>query len=630
MPIPVHLQQNLERIPHQPGCYLMHDGADRVVYVGKAKQLRNRLLQYFNGQDPRAFVKKIDNVVRRIDWILTGSEKEALLLESTLIKRHRPRFNVMLKDMERSVLLRISKDHKFPRVDLARRRSDDQALYFGPYDSAGQLRRVLGVLQRYFRLRTCSDQEFSRRDRVCIEFEIGRCSGPCVGRESQVDYAQQVRAVAWYLRGRSKPLLAAMEKRMQQAAEALEFESAGRLRDDLGVIRNALQRQVVVQGRAVDLDVMLIERHGELAVGIVLPVRAGAVIGKHTSLWRGMELDDAAMLRGFLLAYYDAEGGAAELPPKIILAQMPDDQADLTQWLSERRGAKVELRLGKSGSAQGLLVMARQNAQDELQRVAAQRDERQRALQRLQRMFLLSEPPEVIDALDISTFQGRDTVGGKVRFVEAKKSTKGYRTVHIKGAAQGDDFSALRQVVQRLYGKHPEERPDLLMVDGGRAQVAAVMKAFKLCGVEAPAICGLAKARALRAGQGFDGDDLIEPKQSDTGLHSTERIFVPGRKNPLRLRDNDAGLALLVRMRDEVHRFAITAHRRLRQKRHSSSALDSIPGIGLEKRKALLRAFGSVKGVAQASLEALESVSGISPALARRIREALSVGAGER
>ena len=623
MPIPEHLREGLEGLPRQPGCYLMRSASDEVVYVGKAKSLRARVLQYFNGHDTRAFVAQIDRVVRRIDWIITATEKEALLLESTLIKRHRPRFNVMLKDTERSVLLRVARHHDYPRVEVARRRRNDDARYFGPYDSAGQLRRMLGVLERYFRLRTCQDAEFARRQRVCMEFEIGRCSGPCVVESARQEHADQVREVVWFLRGRTKPLIQSMERRMARAAEVLEFERAARLRDDVSVIRGALERQVVVQERTVDLDAVTLQRDGDLVVALVLPVRAGAVIGKHTSVWRGIELDDPETLRGFLLAYYDVEGGSAEVPPTVVLDQAPAEADELASWLSDRRGTRVTLRVAKRGSAQKLLTMARENARDELKRVAAQASERRRALERLQRALRMSSPPETIDGLDISTFQGRDTVGGKVRFIDGKKATKGYRTVHIQGTAQADDFSALRQVVQRLYGKHPEELPDLLMIDGGRAQVGAVVKAFEQCGLEPPALCGLAKARRLEDGRGFDGDEVIAPEMVGEARFSRERVFVPNRKNPLRLSDSDAGLALLVRVRDEVHRFAIKAHRKLRQKRHHGSALDTIPGVGPQRRKALLRAFGSLKGVSQATTEALASVDGISPALAARIREAI-------
>jgi excinuclease ABC subunit C len=597
------------------------DGA--VVYAGKAKDLRSRVLQYFNGHDRRAFVAQIDACVAAIDWIITASEKEALLLESTLIKRHRPRFNVMLKDMERSVLLRIDADHDFPRVELVRRRSADRAHYFGPYDSAGQLRRVLSVLERYFRLRTCNDTEFKRRDRVCMEYEIGRCSGPCVLESGRAGYARSVREVIWFLRGRARPLLASMQARMAAAAEQLEFERAGRIRDDVAVIRSALERQVVVQERPVDIDVIALTRTGDLAAVVVLPVRAGAVIGKHTSVWRGIALDDAEILRGFLLAFYDIEGGAAEVPPTVALNKSPTDRAELVQWLSDRRGRRVALKVPRRGAAQRLLLMAAQNGRDELLRASAQASERHRSLSRIARVMRLAKPPRVIDALDISTLAGRDTVAGRVRFVEARKATSGYRTVHLRGSAGGDDFSALKQVVQRLYGKAPEERPDLLLIDGGRGQVAAVAQAFAALGMDAPKICGLAKARRLGPQRGFAGDDLLPAKGHGDNRFSPERVFLPGRKNPLNLRADDAGLALLIRVRDEVHRFAIKTHRRLRQKRHHGSLLDLIPGVGPAKRKALLRAFGSVPQITAASPEALTSVPGISAVLASRILDAL-------
>jgi excinuclease ABC subunit C len=621
MAIPEHLAETLAQLPLEPGVYVMRDRRERPVYIGKAKVLRQRVAQYFNGHDSRAFVAQIDTVVATIDSIVTHSEREALLLEATLIRLHKPRFNVQLRDANRFLLLRLDTAHDFPRIELVRRRKKDGARYFGPYESAGDLRKTLKVLERHFRLRSCSDSEFKRRDRVCLDYEIGRCSGPCVLPVPAAEYGRDVEEVVWFLRGRGKPLIAALSTRMEEAARKLQFERGARLRDEINLIKRSLEKQSVILGDGQDLDVVALIRKGDLAAAVVLPVRGGCVLGKHASVWRDMVLPEADLLRGFLLAYYGEEGASSELPPRLNLStSLGADRDEIVAWLSERAGRKVIAIRPQRGTHRRLVEMALHNAEEELARALVGISERGRALERLRLALHLDGPPMVIDAIDISTFQGRDTVGGKVRFSDGKKDTSGYRSVHLRGAAEGDDFTALRQLILRFYGKHPEELPDLLVVDGGRAQLGAVVRAFAAAGLRMPAVCGLAKARRLADGRGFDG-----AKPEDEGRRvSPERVFVPGRKNYLSMHEGDAGLALLVRARDEVHRFAITRHRNLRNRRNKRSALEDIPGVGPAKRRALLLQFGSLKRVGEATLEELRCVSGISESLAEAIRRALT------
>jgi excinuclease ABC subunit C len=620
MSVPDHLAENVAQMPLEPGVYVMRDRRDRPVYIGKAKVLRQRVQQYFSGHDTRAFVAQIDSVVASIDSIVTATEREALLLEATLIRMHKPRFNVLLRDANRFLLLRLDTTHDFPRIELVRRRKKDGARYFGPYESAGDLRKTLKVLERHFRLRSCTDAEFSRRNRVCLDYEIGRCAGPCVLPVPPAEYAADVQEVMWFLRGRGKPLIKSLNRRMDEAASLLKYERAARLRDEIELIGRSLEKQSVIIGDDQDLDVVALARHGDLAAAVVLPVRGGCVVGKHASVWRDMVLPEADLLRGFLLAFYGEEGASADVPPRLDLSHvLGSDRSDLVAWLSERAGRKVVAVCPQRGTHRRLVEMAEDNATKELERAVLRISERGRALERLRLGLHLEAPPMVIDAIDISTFQGRDTVGGKVRFTDAQKDTSGYRSVHLKGAAEGDDFTALRQVILRFYGKHPEELPDLLVVDGGRAQLGAVVRAFADSGLRMPAVCGLAKARTLTSGRSYDG-----AKPEDAGRHfSPERVFVPGRKNHLSMHEGDPGLALLVRARDEVHRFAISRHRKLRARGSKRSALEDIPGVGPAKRRGLLRQFGSLKRVGEAGVAELQQVAGISEALAQVIRRAL-------
>ncbi|HBU49554.1 MAG TPA: excinuclease ABC subunit C [Myxococcales bacterium] len=621
MTVPEHLKHDVESMPDAPGCYLMHDRRDRIVYVGKAKSLRARVRQYFNGHDHRAFVAQIDPVVRRIEWVVTQTEKEALLLESTLIKKHLPRFNLNLKDDRRFLLLRIGRDHDYPRVEAVRRKKADGARYFGPYDSAGQLRRTLRILERHFQLRSCTDGEFKRRKRVCLDYEIGRCSGPCVLPVSQEDYRHDVDAASQFLRGRPAPLKRLLKTRMEAAAEALEYERAGRLRDELQAVEYSLERQSVVLGTTEDLDIIAIRADGDQATAVVLTVRGGALQGKHVSVFDRMHLPQDELLRSFLLAYYDPEGASSEVPPTILCDWKQNSEVMLS-WLSDQRaGASVRLYRPRRGSKSDLFQMAEKNAEQELSRHQTRRSERSRALADLARVLRLEAPPLVIDALDISTFQGRQTVAGRVRYDEGKRDPNGTRRLKIDGADAGDDFSAMKRAVKRFYGAHPDELPDLLLIDGGRAQLGAVVKAFEEIGLRQPVIVGLAKSRRLTDGRGFDGASVFGGNQEG---RSPERLFRPHRKNPLRTRPEDPGMALLIRMRDEVHDTAIRYHRQRRQKSIKRSVLDDIEGVGPQRRRALLRHFGSVEGLRRAQLQHLRKVPGISAALARRIMLALN------
>lgn len=623
MSIPPCLQNDVESMPKGPGCYLMKDARGRVVYVGKARNLQARVRQYFSGHDSRAFVAQIDPVVRQIDCMLTSSEKEALLLESTLIKKHLPRFNLSLKDDRRFLLLRIADDHPYPRVEPVRRKKRDGARYFGPYDSAGQLRRTLRILERHFQLRSCSDNEFKGRKRVCLDYEIGRCSGPCVLPVPEADYGEDVEAACQFLRGRPGLLKKLLSARMAQAAEALEYEKAGRIRDELLAIERSLEQQSVVLNTGEDLDLVAITSEGDQAAAVVLTVRAGLVQGKHVSIFDRMHLPPDELLRGFLLAYYDPEGAAAEVPRQILCNWSGDSEA-MDAWLQQQRSeGKVQIHHPRRGVKARLLKMAGENAQQELLRHQARRSERSRALGDLAKLLRMEAPPLVVDALDISTFQGKQTVAGRVRYQEGKRLKEGTRLLKIEGADARDDFSALKRAIKRFYGAHPDELPDLLLVDGGRAQLTAVVTAFEEVGLRQPAIVGIAKARLLKGGRGFDGASVFGRSQGE-GERSPERLFVPNRKNPLKAREGDPGMALLIRMRNEVHDTAIRYHRKRRKQASKHSVLDEIPGIGPARRRALIRAFGSVQGIKEAGEDAVADLPGMPRKLAARLISYLS------
>src|SRR5216684_3347239 len=653
------LQRKLDALPAQPGCYIMKDRAGAVVYVGKAVNLRSRVAQYFQERtgDSRIFIPFLTDLLGDIEVMITPSEKDALLLENELIKKHRPRFNIRLRDDKNFISLRLSRTHPYPRLEVVRRVRKDGARYFGPYSSASSIRETLGIVNRHFQLRTCTDQVMANRRRPCLQYQIKRCPAPCVYSVPQEDYQRSVEEVALFLEGKADELTAQLGGRMREAAGKLQYERAAQLRDQQEAIERSLEKQRTVLGDAVDQDVLGFHREGGLLEIQLLFFRGGRLSGGRSFSFSKQEFPTEELLSSFLDQYYES---GAFIPKELLLpVELPEPEAR-EAWLSERKGERVRVHVPERGEKARLVEMASENAQHNF-------DERQRTqknavetLQRLQTRLRLPRLPRRIECFDISTFQGQLTVGSQVVFTDGEPDKSGYRLFKVRGEQAGDDFASMFQVLTRRLKRGIEERnlPDLLVVDGGKGQLNVARAALKEVGLTLSDVpmAGLAKSRVLEdeerfaARQGYRvgeawadkaGPDPetphIEPPAPRTGRsrkkgrfakgdieRSPERVFLPGQKNPVVLRQNTSELHLLARLRDEAHRFAITFHRKLRRERNFKSVLEEIPGIGDKRKRTLLSHFGSLKRIRAATAEEIAQVEGFNRELAERVQRFLA------
>lgn len=624
------LASQLAHLPQEPGVYLMKDGQGKVIYVGKAINLRARVRSYFRDSgDERAFVGLLDELLFDLEVVVVGSEQEALLLENRLIKKFRPRFNVRLRDDKNFLSLRLdlggpeSGDpelaavRRYPRLEVTRKVSKDGARYFGPYVSAAPLRETLRVVNRHFGLRTCSDRSFRGRRRPCLMFQMGRCLGPCTQEVPPGIYRQRLDDVVLLLSGQQEPLLTTLHARMTAASERLEFEAAARLRDQIRAVEHTVTTRVVAKGRLVDRDVVGFARQGNLLQIVVVPLRA-QVLGQPSG--HGFEdvlVADEEVLSSFLTQYYDRIADS-ELPDEVLTPLTPASCGALERWLRGRRRAagaayrRHLVRVGHRGEARRLIDMANRNAEVALADHQRTGQARHTALTGLQRLMGLARLPLRIECFDVSTLQGSQSVASRVLFVNAEPDRDGYRRYAIRHVEGQDDFAMLYEVLCRRLRRGVEDNdlPDLLLVDGGKGQLGVAMAAATDCNVTGLALAGIAKSR-LQTDPG--GSRSQEPR------YSPERLFLPGIKDPLPLRPHTAERALVERIRDEAHRFAITFHRQRRRRATLRSALDDIPGIGPTLRRRLLRHFGSARGVHEATADELTAVKGISPRLAEAI-----------
>jgi len=608
------LSERVEGLPQTPGVYLMKSAKDRVLYVGKAQNLRARVRSYFGaGGDGRVQVPNLVRRVADVSVLVTPSVKEALLLENELIKQHRPPFNVRLRDDKQYLGLRLDLRTAWPRLTQVRRFERDGALYFGPYTSSGGLRQALGQLRRIFPLRSCSDavfKDYARRGRPCIEHEMKRCSAPCVGLVTPEAYRELLSGTELFLRGRSDELVAALRQRMEAAAAAESFEEAARLRDRIAAVEETVLRQQIVTERRAPRDVFGLARRGGEVQLQVLHVREGRMIGASEHAFSEVELEDAEVLGSFLGQYYagDAE---RQVPAEVLVSCEPADDGALAAWLTERAARKVTVWAPQRGPAVELVALALRNAESALERRLAARESVDAAAAELQERLGLATLPRRIECYDISNLAGTLAVGSRVVFEDAQPAKAHYRRYRVREAAAGDDLACLREVLTRRLAKRDSEPlPDLLVVDGGRGQLAVASALLADAGLELDHI-GLAKERDL---------DSPSPRVKRSGGLKAERVFLPNRLNPLLLPPSSRALLLLQRVRDEAHRFAISFQRELRRRAGLTSILQEIPGIGPGKRKTLLRELGSLKRVREAPLEALAAVSGLSQRDAEAIR----------
>ncbi|MDY0058251.1 MAG: excinuclease ABC subunit UvrC [Myxococcota bacterium] len=604
--------ERLAEFPTEPGVYLMRDRQGTIVYIGKAANLRARLRSYFSsGGDGRAFVGLLQGLLGTIETVVVASEKEALLLENTLIKQHQPRFNVQLRDDKAFLLLRVDPRQPFARVELVRKLVDDGARYFGPYPSAATARELQRVVSRSFRLCSCSPAAFRRRTRPCLQHGMGRCSGGCVGLITAEEYQRDLQAALLFLEGRRRELLTGLQSRMAAAAEALRFEEAARLRDQLRLVQRAAEGQHMVLAHQGDQDFHAFARAGSTVAFATLLLRNGLVSGSFSTVLPDLEFPDEEVLGQYVSLYYDT---GAQVPAQVVVPLRLEDAAARAEWLGERRGARVRVIVPHRQEQHRLLELATRNATLALAPLLRSDEQGQEALRRLAARLELAAPPRLLECVDISAFHGDAAVGSLVRFRDGLPDKGGYRRYRIRTVTGADDFGMMRELLLRRFrrGLAEGDLPELLVVDGGRGQLGVAVQVVAELGVTGVALAGLAKSRT--AGLRDDGSGALE--------HSDERVFLPGRDEPIPLPPHTPERHLLERLRDEAHRFAVTYHRQQRA-RGVGSTLDGIPGIGPARRRELLRRFGSVQAIRAAAPEELARLPGIGEALAKRVLLAL-------
>lgn len=591
--------QKLNSFPTQPGVYLMKDKQGEILYVGKAKNLRLRVKQYFvAGRDGRLMVPYLVVKIDHIDTIVVNSEKEALLLENNLIKQHQPHYNALLKDDKSYIALKISTQDPWPTVKLVRYRGtpEPDGLYFGPYTSALAARQTLDLLNRLFPLRQCSDQEFARRVRPCLLYQMKKCAGPCVQKCSKEEYQHHLDRTIKFLRGQDKEVLRDLYDEINRLSESLEFEKAAQILRTIQHIEKTIESQHVDRPLGHDVDAIGIYRHGEEVILAQLLFRGGRLVGSRQFTFDHIAEEDPELLSSFMLQHYE---GQIEIPPEILVPVSLSDQASIEDILSERQKHKVTLHCPQRGEKKALLNMAQTNAEALFK---SQKDEetlREKTLLEMQERLNLSRYPARIECFDNAHHAGSEPVSSLVAFTHGLKDRKRYRTYRLKIGTKPDDYAAMQEVLLRRYKRAKEESdlPDLVIVDGGKGQLNIALKVFEELNLTGVDVIGLAK----------------EEGRHDKGT-TGEQVFLPDQKEPVMLKKNSPVLFLLQRIRDEAHRVAISFHRKRRTKQTVRSALDDIPGIGPMKRKALLTYFGSLKKIEIASEEELRLVKGISAA----------------
>jgi len=605
------LEDKIRQLPTSPGVYLMRDAAGTIIYIGKARNLRQRVRTYFGASgDGRYHVKFLLARVADLEVMLTDTEKEALLLENTLIKQHHPRYNLDLKDDKTYFSLRLDPAEEFPRFTIVRKVPRDGARYFGPYASAAAAREVLRQIQRMFPLRHYPLKSCKARKRPCLYHQIGQCSAPCHGLISAADYAALVAGAMLFLEGRSRQLVGEFKRRMAEAADAMRYEEAARWRNLLRSIEVTVEKQkVVTQGG--DSDVVGFYRDNTRLELALLFIRGGVLTGSRlfSLAW---ELGDSEGIAAFLAQYYNADNF---IPQEILLPLEIEDAGTLAELLSETRGKKVVISRPLRGTKRELVDLASKNAAAALR----ERDERaasvQAVLEELRQRLHLARLPRRIECYDISTIQGRHSVGSGVCFTDGGPDKASYRRYRIRHVQGQDDFAMLAEVFGRRFRPETIEReglPDLVVVDGGIGQLNATLAIIRELGLEGRVdLVSLAKSRTSR--------DMESP----TVEKSEERVFLPGRRNPVVLRQSSAPLLLLAAIRDEAHRFAIEYHRTVRAKEGIASGIEQIPGIGPKRTRALLRHFGSLQRLKEASVEEIAAVEGMNQAAAKKLHGAL-------
>lgn len=600
------LQEKYNNTPGAPGVYLMKDGKDRIIYVGKAGNLKKRLAAYFvkmTGHDPKTGIL-IKNIID-FDLIVTASAHEALILEATLIKKHKPKYNVILKDGKNYPCLRLDTTEKYPALQVVRKIKNDQATYFGPYSSAHSVRHTLKQVNRIFKLRKCKKTQFNNRSRPCLQYQIKTCLGPCCMDVPVALYSDIVNDVKLFLKGRAPELILRLKKEMLHQADLQNFERAAQLRDTLFAIEKTLERQIVVTADMMDRDVIACHGDQGRAVVTLLFVRSGYVVGtRHfyfDMTWNGI----SEIMGAFLIQYYETN---TFIPPQILLSHGVEDLHILENRFTEKKGRRVHLLIPKRGDKKKIMDMARLNAENELNSSLSQQAETHAVLVMLQKLMALPGLPQRIECYDNSNIAGTDPVSSMVVFTDGKADKAAYRKFIIKGVTGADDYACMTQVLTRRFSPskgEPLPFPDLLLVDGGKGQLSMAMSVLKDLELsDQIPVAGLAKKDAEK------GEDQ-------------DKIYIPHRSNPLNTTQALKALYLLQQLRDEAHRVAIGFQRKRRNKRAGGSILDDIPGIGTKRKTVLLQAYKGITAMKLATLEELAALPGMTSPAAEAVFKVL-------
>ena len=618
MAAPEHLQATLSTLPDKPGCYLMKDKTGKVIYVGKAKVLKNRVRSYFHDSAQHDNkTKQLVKHIETIEWIVVGSELEALILEMNLIKKYRPHYNIRLKDDKRYPYIKIHWQLDFPKVTITRQMQKDGGLYYGPYTSSWAVHQTLDTLRRIFPYLTCDRTITGEDKRACLYYDIKLCTAPCIGAISKEDYRKSIQELGNFLDGETDEIVSQLREQMETASEKMEFERAAVLRDKLVAIERIIERQKIISVSTMNSDVVAMSRDENEACVQIFFIRNGRLIGREYFILEGTEDEqDPEIIEEFIKQFYEQ---AANVPQEVILPYQIEESQIIETWLrSKRNSEKVTLEIPRNAAEKDLLDMAAENATETLRALKTQwandSNRQQQSLADLEEAFDLQGPPNRMECYDISHTQGIAMVGSMVTFEQGTPSKNLYRRFNIKNVSGPDDFAAMEEVLTRRFkrweaaqeqiknGKEADPAfsmlPDLLIVDGGKGQLSRAIQVLDEFGLtEKIALAGLAKQQ--------------------------EEVYLPNRPTSILLPRNSQGLFLLQRIRDEAHRFAITAHRKRRDKMGIASRLDTIPGIGPVRRKALLKKFGSIDAIRTADIEALMGVGGITEDIAHNIKATL-------
>ena len=609
----INLQEKLQNLPDKPGVYMMKDEHGKVIYVGKASSLRNRVRSYFQkGQTLDSKTQVLVSKIKDIDWLVTTSDVEALMLECNLIKQYRPRYNVRLRDDKHYPYICVTTSDVFPRVVVVRRVKEDGNRYFGPYADSGAVKQSLRLIRRIFRIRSCNKKlTGNEQDRPCLNFHIGQCESPCSGRISAIEYANLVKDTCLFLEGKTDSIIDRLNQQMLEAAESLEFERAARLRDQIYALKRVSEHQYAIRAKLSNEDVIAVSVYNGSACVQILFVRDGKIVGRENFFMDGVEGESPnRVLTEFVKQYYR---DAAYVPPEILVSHEIEEANLVGEWLSLSRGTKVKLVHPKRGEKRQLIEIAIENASlavhQEYEASSKDSEKALSALQALADVLGMQSVPHRIEAYDISNIQGRDAVGSMVVFENGLPAKDQYRRFKIRAPQQPDDYTMIREVINRRMSHTDDPKfaslPDLIVVDGGKGQLNAALEVLTQL-----------------------GDDLGSKIRVISLAKRFEEVYLPNRDEPITLPFNSEALHILQRIRDEAHRFALTYHQNIRARNLKSSILDSIPGVGSARRKALIRRFGSVAGIKKASLEDLLTVPGITRPVAEAIKEALGDDSG--